>query len=449
MAFISIILIFLVLLVFSLLDYSRSDKIKITPVLIFITFTALAHLASIIYLFNDHYLNEYVLYRVHASFRSTESISFIYLLYLLSVTISVSFVYIGYYGKFHRLQRITSKILLFDREISERKAFRLGIILIIFGIFFYLYFINKIGGLSFLWSQLHLRTQLTAGYGYISLTYTSFLTVGFLLAYKSLLKKSKILTLLIALLIVFIFGSLSQRGPVIGFLFSCMLYHNYKIKPIKKVFSPKTIILFTFSFVIMISMSQFRSSDFRNEFKEDPSVLLVGVSDSVMKNLVLRMGALERHIVIVEYFSNNNLWWGASYISLIYAPIPSNMIDNKPPLDTGVYLYNIANGADITPPKPIDDMLRTSWPEGNWAGYMNFGVPGLLIFSAFSAWLYGFIGRLIIVNNFNTFATIFFVLIAFGGSITLSPYGIFGFLGTVAPVYLISLLALIRFRSKN
>lgn len=438
-------LIMAVLVFFFFADRMALGRFYITPVAIVIFFVSLQHLSTVLYSLNDSYLERYVFGQIDNSFKDYGSLVYLYFIYFLIVFLSCSAAFLGYYGKEGVLHKAISRVLLFDRDMRDRKAAIYGGALFVVGLLTYLYFIKSIGGLSSLWQQLYMRTQLTAGTGYLSLAYSSLCTMGFFFMYRYLVIKSKFFLVLFFLIMVFILVSLGQRGPVISFVFSIVVYHSYRLGSINKFFSLKGILVATFCLFIMVGLAQFRKPGFVNEFLESPVVMFHNVEESILNNFIFRMGRLERDLVYVRYFDENDYWLGKGYLSLIFAPVPSSIMIEKPPLDTGVYIYNIAKGYDVEPPMPTIYMQPTSWPEGNWAGYSNFGPLGLLLLVTVSSWLFGFFGKLVIVNNFNIFPTVFFSLLAFGGVPSLSPYGIYGIFSVLVPVVIAAFFGLCRF----
>jgi hypothetical protein len=83
-------------------------------------------------------------------------------------------------------------------------------------------------------------------------------------------------------------------------------------------------------------------------------------------------------MLIVQYFTPERLWLGASYVDLLAAPIPRTLLPDKPPVDEGVYLYAITHGNIVRPSMPARQLPVTAWPMGNWVMYMNFGLPGFV-----------------------------------------------------------------------
>ena len=67
------------------------------------------------------------------------------------------------------------------------------------------------------------------------------------------------------------------------------------------------------------------------------------------------------------------------------APVPSSLFKDKPPVDGGVYVYNMTTKDTVAPNRPMSEYDFNSWPPGNWKGFIEFHVVGLLILSFFSS----------------------------------------------------------------
>jgi MFS family permease len=449
MAKLSIIFLFIFIIVALIIEFNKSKNDYFTPVKIFLFFSFLANISTVFYVFDKSYLENRVFSAIDNQFRVPSNVELVVFIYLLAFMVSVFFVFLGYYGRYPKASKLISKVSLFDRDVKEHIALAYGFVFIFLGFLVYFYFISSIGGLFSLWSSLYLRTEITAGTGYISTVYKSLIIFGFLLVYRPVFRRSKLFLFFLAFLIGCVLVSLGQRGPLASFVFSMIVYHNYRVDRIKNIFSVRVFLLFGLLLFFATVAVSFRSSDFFDTFKKNPAIVLDGFADSILERVVFRFGRLERDLVVVEYFSKNELWMGASYISLLTAPIPRGLYADKPPLDTGVYLFNIAGGYDVSPPKPIKDMKRTSWPDGNWAGYMNFGLIGFLILSASAAWIYGFFGNLVRSNNRKFFVVAFYSASAWGGGVVLSPYGIFSILSVYLPFFCLSLFCIISLRNTD
>jgi len=149
-------------------------------------------------------------------------------------------------------------------------------------------------------------------------------------------------------------------------------------------------------------------------------------------------------VLIVSYFDNHQYWLGSAYFSLLAAPIPRGVWADKPPVDSGVYLRNIALGAEVNPPVPLNQLIPTGYTERNWAGYMNYGLFGLIALHVFSGALFALVYNYMRCSDYSVGTVVFYSIFAYGGTISLSPLGITGILTNI--FFLSVLMALSRFR---
>lgn len=108
---------------------------------------------------------------------------------------------------------------------------------------------------------------------------------------------------------------------------------------------------------------------------------------------------------------------------------------------------SLSQGVNVKPPVATASLRPTSWPEHNWAGYSNFGISGLLLLTMLSGWMFGFFGRLILVNGAGLFSVMAFSLLAFGGPPALSPLGIYNLISLLAPIVLVAFVVNLRVKA--
>ena len=169
----------------------------------------------------------------------------------------------------------------------------------------------------------------------------------------------------------------SRRSPALELLMLVIFAYNYLIKGIriKDAIKPRTILIFIAIISIIVVMPAIRQGQ-----------------NAVFRatNILDEFSYLGRDIGSYEYFSQNEKWFGKSYTSLIFAPIPSALYENKPPVDDGMYLYNILRGNAITPPVPVNNIaFYNSYPFSTQGIlYANFGVLGVIIGELLMGFLY-------------------------------------------------------------
>jgi len=250
------------------------------------------------------------------------------------------------------------------------------------GILAYAYFLSRIGGLSRLWVVLYNRTLVTAGTGYISFAYTLlFASLGVLLAYSLRFRMTAARRAAVVVGIVMVAAVLSstggRSGAVTVIVFAMMTVH-YGVRRFRRLLTPRTALLGAVLFVFILVMPLFRLSRSHERYSDHPGLL---VSDAVrsLGQVAPQFSVADRGMVIVRYFRPDRLWWGASYLDLLVAPIPRTMMPDKPPVDEGVYLTAIGAGVEVRPSMPARRLPVSAQPMGTWITYMNFGLPGFVL----------------------------------------------------------------------
>jgi hypothetical protein len=245
----------------------------------------------------------------------------------------------------------------------------------------YASFLAQIGGLSRLWIVLYNRTLVTAGTGYITYAYSLLFTfLGVLLAYSlrfrmTAARRAAVIAGM-ALVAAVLASTGGRSGAITAILFAMMTVH-YGVRRFHRLVTPKTAVLASVLFVFILVMPLFRNTRSYERYKERPE-LLVGDAVKSLGRVAPQFSAADRGMVIVQYFRPDRLWWGASYLDLLVAPIPRTLMPDKPPVDEGVYLTAIARGSEVRPSMPARQLPITALPMGSWIMYMNFGLPGYL-----------------------------------------------------------------------
>jgi hypothetical protein len=247
------------------------------------------------------------------------------------------------------------------------------------GVLAYLSFLAKIGGLSRLWVVLYNRTLVTAGTGYITAAYTLLFTfLAVLLAYSlrfrmTRLRRAGVVAGILGVAVV-LASTGGRSGAVTVILFAMMTVH-YGVRRFRRLVTPWTAALGAVLFAFILVMPLFRTSRSYERYKDRPDLL---VSDAFrsLGRVAPQFSAADRGMVIVSYFRTDRLWWGASYLDLLKAPIPRTLMPDKPPVDEGVYLTAVSQGSEVRPSLPARRLPVTAQPMGTWIMYMNFGLPG-------------------------------------------------------------------------
>ncbi|HEV7587403.1 MAG TPA: O-antigen polymerase [Longimicrobium sp.] len=264
-------------------------------------------------------------------------------------------------------------------RFTAARVYRAILVTAVAGVAAYLSFLAQIGGLSRLWLVLYNRTLVTAGTGYITYAYSLLFTfVGVLLAYslRFRMTRARRAVVIVGMLgVAVVLASTGGRsGAVTVILFALMTVH-YGVRRFRRLVTPGTAALAAVLFVFILVMPLFRTARSYERYTDRPDLL---VADAVrsLGDVAPQFSAADRGMVIVGYFRTDRLWWGASYLDLLVAPVPRTLMPDKPPVDEGVYLTAIARGSEVRPSMPARKLPITALPMGTWIMYMNFGVVG-------------------------------------------------------------------------
>lgn len=274
----------------------------------------------------------------------------------------------------------------------------------------YLHFLNKIGGLNYLLNNLELRAQMTSGNGYI-LSAMPLMTLSILLLIYTYWKNSglfiRMLLSFLVIMNVLIETSLGGRKSTLFIIIFILLISNYSIKKVRFL-SLKVVLSIFAGSVYFVTVPILRSS---GGFFENISNLGQSMSSS-LTNLFLGLSYIDHYVLILNNFNLSNFWLGKSFLDMFFAPIPSFIFPNKPPIDDGMYIRSIAEGWEVTPNSSRLDLFQSSWPPETFGVmYLNFGIVGIILgffllgyiyqkmynamlssnYSFFSIYLYGFV----------------------------------------------------------
>lgn len=377
-------------------------------------------------------------------------IQLVYLAYFFSIIVyfSVSIgAFLGSYGT-GRMSLLIDRLFLHSRAIGKKHRLFLGIFLYALGVVLFLLFLNQIGGLASIWAwpQYGLSTK-TAGLGYLQTAYNLLTILGIFLIYAATARKRQWLFLTVFIIgAVFILAALGQRTPVAIMVFAILIIHHYKVKKIRNILSIKMALIAILMISFLFFFLQVREGTLTFD---STGIEFVAKKNKFKTDVIQRLGVIERQIVVIGYFNEHDFWYSGLYESLVHAYKPRSSFPDKPPIDTGVYINTIAQGAVIHPPVPFSRMDPTSWPDGYLAGYMSFGFVGLILVSVISGIVFGFFYRLVLLSNFATGPIIIYGLLGFMGAKPLSPYGITQLLFIIISVSMIGFFSSLSIANKK
>ncbi|MGA1933800.1 O-antigen polymerase [Arcobacter sp. YIC-464] len=321
--------------------------------------------------------------------------------------------------------------LLKDSDNSHRINLLTHLSLLLLCFLGYYLFLNSIGGLFYLLQNIDSKSTIIAGTGYYQAIYytAGFLSVGYLViafsqSNKSLIKK--IYLVVIILSIFLIFTSIGSRKTPILFILFTFLIWNYHINKVK-IFTTKNIIFGFIGLIYFSAMPLFRAQGAFEYYSNNLDILFIDSFEKLF-NFFERFSELDRSLMIYSIFDSSNYWLGTSFKDILYAPIPRSMFPDKPPLDEGVYIYNIAHGNIVSPTTSLLKMTAVGWPPNTITNmYINFGYIGVpiggLIFGYFLKYFY----NLVVHLNYNPIGMYLYSSAIFG-SLALTNRNIVSFL---------------------
>lgn len=304
------------------------------------------------------------------------------------------------------------KGLVFRINDDPKKLEKVGWIILLLGVMLFYLVIRNVGGIVYLLTNIAKRAHLLRGEGYIFMMMQACITLSVcIFTYNlknnnSFLYKIKFLIVVVSSFIIM--TSFGGRTPSINLIINILLIlsftnSNFKIISIKNGF------LFILLWVYILVMPMLRVEDPINTYLKNPKVLINEVSDDIF-NIIEEISIVDENMFVFNYFNRSNYWLGSSYLDLLKAPIPSKIYKDKPPVDDGMYIWNILIGNDVRPSASVNSMHHSSWPL-NTTGmmYANFGIVGVIIGMMVMGYIYSYMYYLVIRSNRNLFVlTVYF-----------------------------------------
>ena len=366
----------LLILIIPLVKFRKTGKDLFSPITIAFFFLIITTVPYLISIANDVYIiHPQVLREI-----GIQNIPKAIMYFVIILLIGAFSLYFGM--KVPMIKKLSNLPRLPKSE--NKKRYTVGTLLSFFvGMLGYLTFLRGVGGFSVLTSNLSIRTQMTAGNGYLlSLTTTSLTLSVVCYIYTFKYKRSFIKYLFLLLLILFVgflLTSLGGRKQTLQLITFSLISWHYGVKRFKKI--PKKIwLLIPILVIYIVGIPILRSPDGIETLLNNPKYLAAEVKDNIGKS-TKEISYIDTYLFITNHFDVNNIWLGSSFKDLLSAPIPSSIMPNKPPIDEGVYIRTIAEeSSNIKPSMPFKELFPSSWPpETIGTMYMNFWIPGVII----------------------------------------------------------------------
>jgi hypothetical protein len=341
------------------------------PARLITTIFILRHLPFILYIaINPHAFNRKILSVCNVS------LSDAFIKYTFTETIA----YISLLAGIHFFTRKENPDAATNFTLNYKRLKIAAVLLFIIGFGAYAFFIMRLGGLSYLLSNIEERVLLIQGHYYLALKLMlNVLPLVFMYCYK--VSQSKIYVLLLVLSIFICIGvnaTLGGREPALLFLLGILLGYHFILGPIRL---SKTFLLGASGIVVLLCAYIFAVPILRHDNMR--SYNQGGLASYVTpKTFVYQTSHVYIDIFACNYFNRDN----ARYLHGFFEPIAAfNAKGDKgdiPQVDQGVYFKSIVvRQRYYAPPIPRKELVPLAWPTENFGfAYSNFLLPGILFF---------------------------------------------------------------------
>lgn len=303
-------------------------------------------------------------------------------------------------------------------------------LLLLLSIIFYLLFVYNFKSLQLdnIFQIFINRNENISKLGYVYYTQQ---IIGYYVLYLYLLRGKLNLVQKINLgifFIIFLLSSLLTGGRTqIAYLliFSLIVIQIKRPISIKQFLKPKYLVFAGLFLSVMYIIPKFRGTAAWNN---DGLVSVLTTKDEnsyKSYQLMSDLSGLDRYLFVIDMFDKNGFWYGEGYMDvakILIHPFIRGDISKLPKGDDGLYLAVMSyEKRYIDKPFRVDDDYMTSFPVGNYAAYMNFGMIGLLI----AYFLLGGIANTLYQGcKKGRFKYIYFYTLFISGSIAFSNIGL-------------------------
>lgn len=303
-----------------------------------------------------------------------------------------------------------------DNSINQLKiAF---VFLLSITILFYILFLNKVGGLSLLIANISNKSTFVQGTALYRTGFfvSAFLTIGVFIEGKSRGNHKSWSAFKLLLIVFFCFTLLASFGerqkPILLLIYTALLW-NYKISNIK-VLNVKLLISFVCLIVFASLAPVLRQPGAIELYLQDP---LLAFEDATpyLGEMFKRFSDIDLSVFVYSQFKSfDDYWFLATLKDFFTGFIPMSIYPDKPPLDSGVYIYNMAIGNSVDIGSPFKNMFPVGWPLSRvTSGYVNFGYMGILIFAPITGIILKYFYQLMLESNFSAVPVLLFTTLIF------------------------------------
>ena len=406
-----------------------------------------------IYLFNTSitalsllYLSTNIEYLIEISSKSHYAAGYTdqyYNVFIITVISSLSyyfFIKLSYNIRLNLLQNLLSSIaakISIDLSKNNKNIKYSSLLILTFGIILFFYALESAGGVIYLIQNQMKRVELLAGLGYEFKTSTTLIQIGVFLLFFLFITKKPFISYSILIASSILIATLGSRGLIVNFILIVTITYYYKIKNFE-IFKLKYLLLGPTVIFLFLGIGQLRERDGYEMLISNPVNFALESLNKAGMYIVQYGSDVYRDYIILNHFDENDYWYGKTYLSLAYAAIPRSIFKDKPPIDTGMYIVAIDSGYKVDPPMPSDNLAGWGLPEGNMAGYSNFGIIGLLFLNFLSAAISVTLYKQIFKSKLGIFSLYLYASICLSGIVDLSPAGILSIIINFITVFIVS-----------
>jgi hypothetical protein len=408
--------------------YSRKSYYdRLNPLAILCCFSALNSISLFWFAINPELMQTLIFEQIKVADYRTDTV--VLLAYIFSI---VEFLFIAstlflIIPRWHEPEQ-----LLKNHELPH--VFLYGKFLWAAGLLMVMLRIYLVGGPVELWTNYIFKGQEIDQSDYLQLFSDGLIILGASIIYVKLFTSKSYFSLIMLIVLSTLFlAAFGNRSPILSLLLMIVFTHNYKIKKIRSFLTFKSFLIVGTFLVVATLLVNFRVGSDTYLITNESSI-----KERISRDVLMRIGTLERKMVVIGHFDLSNIWYGKSYLSLIMAFLPRKLISGKPPVDTGVYIKEIADGKNPEVNSSAEMLSKTSWPDGNLAGWMNFHVIGFMFFLIFTGLLYGLYYKKMLKFSSSYTAIFFYVGLCYWGAPNFSPYGIVRILSAILFILIVN-----------
>lgn len=304
-------------------------------------------------------------------------------------------------------------------KIYREKKFSLFIALgcFVIALLSFLLIMRVNGGILNYIKNINSRTFMLRGRGYLVVFLELFLTSLVIGINYIDSKGKKIIFIVMTLISILCYSSLGGRNNTINLIITLIVFYNYKIKRIK-IIDKRMLLIVLFMILYIVIMPTLRQEKSIYIYIEKPNLIVENVKKDSLK-VFKEISCLDQNLFVMSYFNRSNYWLGKSFLDLPKSIIPSSIYPDKPPVDDGVYIWNLVLENDVTPSLPYSVMEKSSWPletMGNM--YANFGILGVVIGMILLGYILGALYKKVIESSYDMYYIFIYTYACFNFSIT-------------------------------